>query len=254
MGLIWGLVSWVVLGALAGWLASVIMGTNQRQGCLANVVIGVVGAFIGGFLVNLLTRADVADDSGRWLDLCAGPGGKASLLGSLAGLAGARLDAVEISEHRAELIEKVVDGLPVDVHVADGRDSGLEPGFDRVLVDAPCSGLGSLRRRPEARWRRRPDDIPELVALQKQLLTEALRLVRPGGVVVYSTCSPHLSETVGVVDAVLAETEGIAQIDARSLVAGDVFDPGTLGAGPHVQLWPHRQDTDAMFVAALRKE
>jgi len=209
----------------------------------------------GSQLVALaLTRADVADDSGRWLDLCAGPGGKASLLGSLAGLAGARLDAVEISEHRAELIEKVVDGLPVDVHVADGRDSGLEPGFDRVLVDAPCSGLGSLRRRPEARWRRRPDDIPELVALQKQLLTEALRLVRPGGVVVYSTCSPHLSETVGVVDAVLAETEGIAQIDARSLVAGDVFDPGTLGAGPHVQLWPHRQDTDAMFVAALRKE
>ncbi|WP_424311154.1 RsmB/NOP family class I SAM-dependent RNA methyltransferase [Gordonia sp. (in: high G+C Gram-positive bacteria)] len=201
-----------------------------------------------------LSRADVGADGGRWLDLCAGPGGKAALLGSLADVAGAHLDAVEISEHRAELIEKVVGGLPVTVHVADGRDAGLAPGFDRILVDAPCSGLGSLRRRPEARWRRRPEDVPPLVALQKQLLTEALRLVRPGGTVVYSTCSPHLAETVEVVDAVLAEVDGITQVDARPLVAGEVFDTESLGPGPHVQLWPHRQDTDAMFLAALRKE
>lgn len=111
----------------------------------------------GSQLVALaLPRADVGADGGRWLDLCAGPGGKAALLGSLADLDGAHLDAVEVSEHRAALIEKVVDSLPVTVHVADGRDSGLEPGYDRVLVDAPCSGLGSLRRRPEARWRRTP--------------------------------------------------------------------------------------------------
>ncbi|MGO3327081.1 RsmB/NOP family class I SAM-dependent RNA methyltransferase [Gordonia sp. (in: high G+C Gram-positive bacteria)] len=208
----------------------------------------------GSQLVALaLVRSDVGEDGGRWLDLCAGPGGKAALLGSLADLDGAHLDAVEVSEHRARLIENIVDGLPVTVRVADGRDSGLEPGYDRILVDAPCSGLGSLRRRPEARWRRQPEDVPQLVELQTQLLTEALRLVRPGGVVLYSTCSPHPAETTGVVDAVLDTLDGVEQVDARPLVAGDMAEAESLGAGPHVQLWPHRQDTDAMFVAALRK-
>ncbi|MCF8569771.1 RsmB/NOP family class I SAM-dependent RNA methyltransferase [Gordonia sp. HY002] len=208
----------------------------------------------GSQLVALaVARAEVGEDTGRWLDLCAGPGGKAALLGSLADLDGAHVDAVEVSEHRARLIENIVDELPVTVHVADGRDSGLEPGYDRILVDAPCSGLGSLRRRPESRWRRQPADIPELVALQTQLLTEAVRLVRPGGVVVYSTCSPHPAETTGVVDAVLGAVGGVEPIDARPMVAGDMTVAESLGAGPHVQLWPHRQDTDAMFVSVLRK-
>ncbi|MFT4086620.1 MAG: RsmB/NOP family class I SAM-dependent RNA methyltransferase [Gordonia sp. (in: high G+C Gram-positive bacteria)] len=210
----------------------------------------------GSQLVALaLVRADTeGDSSGRWLDLCAGPGGKAALLGSFADLDGAHLDAVEISEHRATLIEKVVDGLPVTVHVADGRASGLEPGYDRVLVDAPCSGLGSLRRRPEARWRRSPGEVPGLVTLQTELLTEALRLVRPGGVVVYSTCSPHPAETTEVVASVLAGQSDVEQLDARGYVAGDSGAAEALGPGPHVQLWPHRQDTDAMFLAVLRKK
>ncbi|MFM9376108.1 RsmB/NOP family class I SAM-dependent RNA methyltransferase [Gordonia sp. VNK21] len=210
----------------------------------------------GSQLVALaLERAPLEGEStGRWLDLCAGPGGKAALLGSLADLSGAHLDAVEVSAHRAELIEKVVDGLPVTVHVADGRDSGLKPGYDRVLVDAPCSGLGSLRRRPEARWRRTPGEIPGLVELQRELLGAALDLVRPGGVVVYSTCSPHPAETTGVVGAVLADRPGVTQLDARPLVAGDMVDPAGFGDGPQVQLWPHRQDTDAMFLAVLRRE
>ncbi|GAC79494.1 16S rRNA (cytosine967-C5)-methyltransferase [Gordonia malaquae] len=199
-------------------------------------------------------RAGVGEDGGRWLDLCAGPGGKAALLGSLADLDGAHLDAVEVSDHRAKLIENVVDGLPVTVHVADGRESGLEPGYDRVLVDAPCSGLGSLRRRPEARWRRTPEDVPALVELQKELVTEALRLVRPGGVVVYSTCSPHPAETTAVIDAVLAADDSVEQVDARPLVAGADNDASVFGVGPHVQLWPHRHDTDAMFLAVLRKK
>ncbi|WP_283255204.1 transcription antitermination factor NusB [Gordonia sp. PP30] len=210
----------------------------------------------GSQLVALaLTRAElVGEDGGRWLDLCAGPGGKAALLGSLAGLDGAHLDAVEISEHRAGLIEKVVDGLPVTVHVADGRATGLEPGYDRILVDAPCSGLGSLRRRPEARWRRQPSEIGELVELQTALLTEALRLVRPGGVVVYSTCSPHPAETTAVVASCLNTSGETTQLDARPFVAGDMVDPESLGPGPYVQLWPHRQDTDAMFLAVLRRD
>ncbi|MFC4604779.1 RsmB/NOP family class I SAM-dependent RNA methyltransferase [Rhodococcus kronopolitis] len=200
-------------------------------------------------VARALTRAPlVGDDAGRWLDLCAGPGGKAALLGALADIEGARVDAVEPAEHRADLVRKTTRGLPVDVHVADGRESGLTPGYDRVLVDAPCTGLGALRRRPEARWRRQPSDVAGLVKLQRELLAAAIELVRPGGVVLYSTCSPHLSETVAVVaDAV--RRYGVTPLDTRELVPG-VPD---LGDGLGVQLWPHRHGTDAMFMAALRK-
>ncbi|KAA0023531.1 RsmB/NOP family class I SAM-dependent RNA methyltransferase [Antrihabitans cavernicola] len=186
-------------------------------------------------------------DGGRWLDLCAGPGGKVALLGALQ-TDGNRVDAVEPAEHRAELVRKTTRDLPVDVHVVDGRESGLTPGYDRILVDAPCTGLGALRRRPEARWRRQPRDVAELVRLQRQLLSAAIELVRPGGVVLYSTCSPHLSETVGVVaDAV--RRFGLTQLDTRELLPG----VPELGDGPAAQLWPHRHGTDAMFLAALRK-
>ncbi|CAM3072169.1 RsmB/NOP family class I SAM-dependent RNA methyltransferase [Prescottella defluvii] len=187
-------------------------------------------------------------DGGRWLDLCAGPGGKAALLGALVGIEGGRLDAVEPVEHRADLVRKTTRELPVDVHVADGRDPGLDGGYDRILVDAPCTGLGALRRRPEARWRRQPSDVAGLVKLQRELLASALELVRPGGVVLYSTCSPHVSETVGVVaDAV--RRHGAIELDTRELLPGV---PG-LGDGPGVQLWPHRHGTDAMFMAALQR-
>ena len=187
-------------------------------------------------------------DGGRWLDLCAGPGGKAALLGALVGLDGGTLDAVERAEHRAGLVRQACTDLPVRVHVADGRDSGLPPAtFDRVLVDVPCTGLGALRRRPEARWRRTAADLAGLTALQGELLASALRLVRPGGVVAYVTCSPHPDETAGVIAAVPAADA--QALDVRPLLPG-VPD---LGAGPHVQLWPHRHGTDAMFCALLRR-
>lgn len=200
-------------------------------------------------VARALTLAPLlGEDTGRWLDLCAGPGGKAALLGALAALDGFSVDAVEPVEHRADLVRKTARDLPVVVHVADGRDSGLEPGYDRILVDAPCTGLGSLRRRPESRWRRRPEDVADLVKLQKELLGAAIGLLRPGGVVVYSTCSPHVSETVGVVsDAV--RRYGVEQLDTRELLPG----VPKLGDGPGVQLWTHRHGTDAMFMAALRK-
>ncbi|KAA9160341.1 rRNA small subunit methyltransferase B [Amycolatopsis acidicola] len=194
-----------------------------------------------------LTKVPVEGSDERWLDLCAGPGGKAALLGALAGISGATVDAVEQAPHRARLVEQATAGLPVTVHVGDGRESGLEPGFDRILVDAPCSGLGSLRRRPESRWRRKPSDVADLTKLQGQLLTAALELARPGGVVAYVVCSPHLAETEGVV-AEVARRAKAEIVDARE------FFPGVplLGDGPYVQLWPHRHGTDAMFFAALR--
>ncbi|MCO1658788.1 RsmB/NOP family class I SAM-dependent RNA methyltransferase [Pseudonocardia humida] len=190
------------------------------------------------------------EPTGRWLDLCAGPGGKAVLLGGLAAMDGVELDAVESAEHRAEMVRRAVDGLPVTVHTADGREAPLpDAAYDRVLVDAPCTGLGALRRRPEARWRRRPDDVSDLARLQRELLTAALRHVRPGGVVAYVTCSPHLTETVGVLSGVLRKHPGVQRLDARELLPGV---PG-LGEGPTVQLWPHRHGTDAMFLALLRR-
>ncbi len=188
-------------------------------------------------------------DGGRWLDLCAGPGGKAALLGAIAAQLGATVTAVELNERRAEMVRQNTRGLPVEVICADGREPSLPAGgFDRVLVDAPCTGLGALRRRPEARWRRTPADVPALTKLQRELLASAIALVRPGGVVLYATCSPHLAETVGVVSDALRR-QPVTALDTRGL-----FSPAeNLGAGPHVQLWPHRHGTDAMFAAALRK-
>jgi 16S rRNA (cytosine967-C5)-methyltransferase len=190
------------------------------------------------------------NDTGRWLDLCAGPGGKAVLLGGLAELEGARLDAVEPAEHRAQLVRNATSDLPVTVHVADGRGAPLPDGvFDRVLVDVPCTGLGALRRRPEARWRRDPSDVSGLTVLQRELLTAALRHVRVGGVVGYATCSPHVAETHGVLAGVLRKHPGAERLDTRAVLAGTP----NLGEGPSVQLWPHRHGTDAMFLALLKK-
>ncbi|HEY2204557.1 MAG TPA: rRNA small subunit methyltransferase B, partial [Pseudonocardia sp.] len=124
-----------------------------------------------------------------------------------------------------------------------------EGSYDRVLVDVPCTGLGALRRRPEARWRREPSDVAGLAALQQQLLTAALRHVRVGGVVGYATCSPHLAETVGVLAAVLRGRTDVERLDATEVLP-EV--PG-LDGGPNVQLWPHRHGTDAMFLALLRR-
>jgi 16S rRNA (cytosine967-C5)-methyltransferase len=195
-----------------------------------------------------LANARLTGPDRSWLDLAAGPGGKAGLLGALAMERGADVDAVEITPHRADLVRQTVRGLPVRVHTADGRDPGLPAGsFDRVLLDAPCTGLGALRRRPEARWRRQPSDVADLVTLQRELLDSAAGLVRPGGLVAYVTCSPHLAETAGVIDR---RPESLEVIDARGLLPG-VED---LGDGPTVQLWPHRHGTDGMFLAMLRKQ
>jgi 16S rRNA (cytosine967-C5)-methyltransferase len=204
----------------------------------------------------LVAAAPVRGDE-RWLDLCAGPGGKSALLGAVAAQHGARLVAVEVQPHRADLVRRSTAAVPagiVEVRSADGRDvGGQEPGtYDRVLVDAPCTGLGALRRRPEARWRRTSADLPDLGRLQRELLGSALDAVRPGGLVAYVTCSPHVAETRLVVEDVLRRRDDVEQIDARvavRAVAGDI----PLGEGPAVQLWPHVHGTDAMHLALLRR-
>jgi 16S rRNA (cytosine967-C5)-methyltransferase len=219
-----------------------------------------------------LSRAPLTGETGRgggeperWLDMCAGPGGKARLLYGLAG-AGARLTAAELHPRRAALVsatlaaasrqlaERDPAGQPpaFEVLTADATRPPWPDGtFDRVLVDAPCSGLGALRRRPEARWRKAEADLKELTALQRDLLRAALTAVRPGGVVAYVTCSPVPAETRDVVTDVAGSRPDVEILDASAVLAQV---PGTRSAGPlFVQLWPHRHGTDAIFVALLRR-
>lgn len=180
---------------------------------------------------------------GHLVDLAAGPGGKAALLAALE--SGRRpVVALDVHRHRAALVRGVLRA----VAVADGRRPPLRPGSaDGVLLDAPCTGLGALRRRPEARWRRGPDELPGLVDLQHQLLDAALALVRPGGVVAYAVCSPHLAEAVVVPrpDAEVLDAPALLGLgaDARAPEAG----------GHRMQLWPDRHGTDAMSLTLLRR-
>ncbi|MGH3211331.1 MAG: RsmB/NOP family class I SAM-dependent RNA methyltransferase [Trebonia sp.] len=228
-------------------------------------------------------RPDQGDAAAeRWLDLCAGPGGKSRLLYGLAQAPRATLTAAELHPHRAALVRDALirasrliaapvspvpaeeagdlgtratsgtTGTEFEVVVADGTRPPWPDGtFDRVLVDVPCTGLGALRRRPEARWRKSENDLKELTALQRDLLRSALACVRPGGVVAYVTCSPVPAETSDVVADVVASTPGVDILDAPALLPGV---PDTRSADPRLaQLWPHRHGTDAIFIAILRR-
>ena len=253
-------------------------------------------------VARALAAAPLDGTDTAWLDLCAGPGGKAALLAALGVQRGASLVANEAAPHRAQLVESSMRPLPEDsyaVLTGDGREitstlrthaselpSSVEPGqlFDRVMVDVPCSGLGALRRRPEARWRKSPRDIAELLPLQRQLLDAAISVTRPGGVIAYVTCSPHAAETQNIVAEAL-ESGAVSLLDSAaalrevalhtegadgepvSVLAGEK-DPGhtpeikVKKGAPVVeasenpttaQLWPHVHGTDAMFLALLRK-
>ena len=206
-----------------------------------------------------LTRTGASGQDKLWLDLCAGPGGKARLLGGLAAGRGARLVAADVHPHRARRVLDALNRSGGENHgviAADGRQAPWPPGtFDRVLADVPCSGLGSLRRRPEARWRKAPGDVAELASLQRQLLGTALDSVRPGGVVAYVTCSPHLAETRDVVLAVAQARDDVTILDAPAALAEvPRLRQADSGDGSRfAQFWPHRHGTDAIFLALLRR-
>ena len=208
----------------------------------------------------------------RWLDLCAGPGGKAALLAALAAERGATLVANEVAPHRADLVRQALAAVPADawtVRAGDGRTIAdapeAAPAFDRVLVDAPCTGLGALRRRPESRWRRTPADLAELTGLQAELLDAAVSVLAPGGVLAYVTCSPHVAETVVQVQDLVRRHPELELLDARTALDAVALDDLRLdeaepAGAPEpadvvartAQLWPHRHGTDAMFLALLR--
>jgi 16S rRNA (cytosine967-C5)-methyltransferase len=239
-----------------------------------------------------LTRVGLAGRDDLWLDLCAGPGGKARLLSGLAAARGARLVASDVRPARArKVLAALRRGRPAPetpapetggapspgasasasaVIAADGLRVPWQPGtFDRVLADVPCSGLGSLRRRPEARWRKTPADVQGLAELQRRLLESALDSVRPGGVVAYVTCSPHIAETSEVVTAVVASRDDVSILDAPAVLAevpglrADLPEASEIPGRPDspvgprtsrfAQFWPHRHGTDGIFLALLRR-
>ena len=165
---------------------------------------------------------------------------------------------MELHAHRAALVESLLsagapDSSDVVPHIltADACDRPWgSQFFDRILLDAPCTGLGALRRRPESRWRRNRKDVSELASLQRRLLATGLSSVRSGGVLAYVTCSPHIAETIDVVEEVLLHIDDVQVLDAREFLP-NVPD---LGPGPHVQLWPHLHGTDAMHLTLMRRD
>jgi len=186
-----------------------------------------------------------------WLDMCAGPGGKAAYLFHSLNEREASADflANEPIPHRAELVKRVVNNQQVVSF--DGRESkNFGRSFDRILVDAPCSGLGALRRRPEARWRRTLKDLKDLVVIQRELLASAQQLLNPGGMIAYVTCSPHLSETKAQIMNFLVDFP-----DMKLVNIGNFSGSNSTGVLPDgtVQLWSHRDDSDSMFMAILQK-
>lgn len=227
--------------------------TGGSPAAVAEVKQGLAGVqdegsqLVAAALASEAARATTPGE--RWLDACAGPGGKTAMLGGLAAQAGATVDAVELHAHRAALVRDNVRALPdgvVNVSVGDATQWSGGP-YDRILIDAPCTGLGALRRRPEARWRRLPEDLDDLTPLQANLLDRAASLLAPGGVIAYVTCSPVLKETRDVVSR-----SGLTVLDARVALAEVSGVPvSQWGQGPDVQLWTHVHGTDSMYLALL---
>ena len=194
--------------------------------------------------------AKVASASDGWLDLCAGPGGKAALLSSLAKESGKKFTANEISAPRAKLVEQVIGGARI--LVGDGREIGsLGEKFGAILADVPCTGLGALRRRPEVRWRRTVGDLRELTQLQRELSDAAISVLEDGGFFGYATCSPHLAETSIAVSDILRKHPELVLVDLQPYLP-----PGLNEAmrDKSLSLWTHRHETDAMFLAVFRKK
>ena len=206
---------------------------------------------MGSQLISEIFYATRDESAVQWLDLCAGPGGKAALLNNLLSQGSNTYEflANEPSEHRAELVARVV---PKSMIVSfDGRDSAsFGKKFDRILIDAPCSGLGALRRRPEARWRRTLNDLKELLPLQRELIDSAYEMLNPGGIIAFATCSPLLAETKGqVLDAQYRHK------DLRILDISEYSPANKSGvnADGTLQLWTHLDGSDSMFMALLQK-
>ena len=203
----------------------------------------------GSQLVASIFTSVVAEEK-SWLDLCAGPGGKAALLASIAQVNGRDFTANEISKPRSELVKQVIG--TARLWVGDGRDiASHNERFGAILADVPCTGLGALRRRPEVRWRRQVSDLRALTQLQRELSDAAISILEVGGYFGYATCSPHLAETSIQVKDILNSHPELELIDLTEYLPAGLQEAIRDGA---LSLWTHRHETDAMYMAVFRKK
>jgi 16S rRNA (cytosine967-C5)-methyltransferase len=194
------------------------------------------------------------------VDFCAGAGGKTLALGATMRNTG-RLYAFDTSGHRLDALKPRLarSGLsnvhPVAIaHERDDRIKRLAGKIDRVLVDAPCSGLGTLRRNPDLKWRQTPKAIEELTAKQTAILQSAARLLKPGGRLVYATCSVLRQENEAIADAFGAANKDFLPLETGPLLTHlGVEHAETLCSGPYLRLWPYRHHTDGFFAAVWQK-
>ena len=201
-----------------------------------------------------LALLEVADKSGRWLDMCAGPGGKAAMLQAGISQAGGILDCLEPIPNRADLVRQALNpDLQANVRVGFGQDA--KPNFyDAVLLDAPCSGLGSVRRKPESRWRKTTDQLSGLTKTQAELLGSAAGALKSGGYLLYSTCSPLVIETNTQIKQLLDTHPELELVNANEVLNRISPALGMSTNRKTAQLWTHLHATDAMFIAILRKK
>jgi 16S rRNA (cytosine967-C5)-methyltransferase len=185
----------------------------------------------------------------RVLDLCAAPGGKTTQIAAASGAI--KVVAGDVYEHRVRTVANVarLQSLSnIQCMVLDGEQAlPFSPAlFDRVLVDAPCSGTGTLRHNPEIRWRISAEGIRDLANRQKQLLLNAARMLKSGGRLVYSTCSVEPEENEEVVSAFLNETDSFEPLKLRE-------NPSLVESSGYRRTWPHRDDIDGFFIAAFER-
>ncbi len=201
-----------------------------------------------------LALLEVADMSGRWLDMCSGPGGKAAMLQAGIAASGGVLDCLEPIPARADLVKQALNPeLPGNVKVGYGQQAPAN-SYDAVLLDAPCSGLGSVRRKPESRWRKTTEQLSGLTKIQTELLDAATLALKPGGYLLYSTCSPLVIETNTQIKQLLENHPELDLINANE-VLNKISPALSMSTNRKTaQLWTHLHATDAMFIAILRKK
>jgi 16S rRNA (cytosine967-C5)-methyltransferase len=208
---------------------------------------------LGSQLVALVA-AELADLAGKTLDMCSGPGGKSAILQGRIRASGGELDCMEPQEHRAELVRQALGTDPIGrVIVAPGQQADRD-SYDTILLDAPCSGLGSVRRKPESRHRKKQSQLASLASVQRELLEASYSALKSGGVLVYATCSPLVEETITPVQDALAKHRDLELVDLKPVMKAISPNLRLNDARKTIQLWTHLHGTDAMFMAALRKK
>lgn len=220
-------------------------------------------AFIEGKMIvqdessMLVTKVLDPKPGEKILDVCAAPGGKTTHIGQVMENRG-HIDAWDIHEHKIALINENAKRLGIDIIKASQRDALMfyeeaTDVYDRVLVDAPCSGTGIIRRKPDIKWKRKKDDFGNLVEIQKKILYNSSRYVKPGGILVYSTCSIDARENEQIISAFLSENRDFSSESLENCLPQALKDKEEINGGI-LKLYPHIDRTDGFFIARMRRK